>query len=130
MTTHSQFVTSGRQFPQSSTSSHDWKTIDDEFCSMVAPIHTTLASDELGVEEAADIFSDLLSSHLQHHEVICPPPSPNQPQEQPNNGPHCPKAIAHRKVSKGKEHPVHTIQSQPERVYRRSSPAQQGKEGC
>ena len=79
---NSQFATSGCQSPR------DWTSIDDEFRSLVAPVHTSLACDELGVEEAAEIFSDLLSSHLQQHDVIF---SPNQPEQR--TGPQRPRAI-------------------------------------
>ena len=67
---HSQSATSGCHLRDHLHSTHDWTTIDDEFRTIIAPIHATLACDEVGVEEAAEIFSDLLSSHLQHHDVI------------------------------------------------------------
>ena len=34
----------------------DWAYIDDEFGSLISPVHATLAYEEMGVEEAGELF--------------------------------------------------------------------------
>ena len=72
-----------------STKQPNWSEIDEEFRSIIAPIHATLANDDLSTEDAAENFSTALTSHLRHHLVI---PDPNT-QPSHGSGPHRERAI-------------------------------------
>ena len=61
------------QFAVSSCPSTDWLPIDDEFHSLIALVHSALASNMMGVEEVGELFSGLLSTHLQRHDITCSP---------------------------------------------------------
>ena len=61
------------QFAVSSCPPTDWLPINVESHSLIALVHFALASNKIGVEEAGKLFSGLLSSHLQHHDIICSP---------------------------------------------------------
>ena len=68
----------------------DWSSIDDEVHFQIAPVHTALACDELGVEEAGELFSELLASHLQHHGAIR---APKRTEQLPNKDPYHSQAV-------------------------------------
>ena len=72
-----------------STKQPNWSEIDEEFRSIIAPIHATLANDDLSTEDAAENFSTALTSHLRHHLVI---PDPNTLPSH-RSGPHRERAI-------------------------------------
>ena len=72
------------------SSAIDWTYIDNEFPSLIAPVHATLAYEEIGVEEAGELFSELLASHLQRHNVIR---VPSKPERRSNQGLHQPRAV-------------------------------------
>ena len=81
----------------------DWPAIDDDFRSMISPIHAYLASGELEVEEAGELFSTLLASHLEHLNVI---PPADQPHRSQASGPHRQRATVKltEETGKSKEH--------------------------
>ena len=64
----------------------DWSIIDDEFRAIISPIHVSLAREEITAAEAAEIFADLLSSHLQHRKII-------RQRTKTQKGPHRPRAM-------------------------------------
>ena len=48
----------------------NWKAIDAEFRSIIAPVATDMAAGYLSTAEAGDTLSFLVKVHLIHHEVI------------------------------------------------------------
>ena len=80
----SQSVVCGRQ-------SFDWSMIDDEFRSIISPVHAGLGSDDISTEEAGELFSQLLLEHLAERGVIKPPSDRNAPSRLPPS--HRPRAI-------------------------------------
>ena len=53
-----------------SRQSFDWSMIDDEFCSIISPVHAGLGSDDISTEEAGELFSQLLLEHLAERSII------------------------------------------------------------
>ena len=48
----------------------DWKVIDQELRQALAPVSEAMNQDVIGTTEAADSFSSILVSHLQHYGII------------------------------------------------------------
>ena len=48
----------------------DWEVIDDEFRAIITPVHSALSSEVIGVEEAGEVFSEVLSYHLHQHNLM------------------------------------------------------------
>ena len=47
-----------------------WDLIDDEFSSIISPVHSRLSSGEVLPRKAASIFTSLLNAHLERHETL------------------------------------------------------------
>ena len=71
--------------------SFDWSMIDNEFHSIISPVHAGLGSDDISTEEVGELFSQLLLEHLAERGVIKPPSDPNAPSRLPPS--HHPRAI-------------------------------------
>ena len=48
----------------------DWEVIDDEFRTIIIPVHSALSSEVIGVEEAGEVFSEVLYNHLHQHNLM------------------------------------------------------------
>ena len=48
----------------------DWKVIDQELRQALAPVSEAMNQDVIGTTEAANSFSSILVSHLQHYGII------------------------------------------------------------
>jgi hypothetical protein len=83
----SQSVISGYHFQPSST---NWNHIDNEFRSIITPIHAGLSSDSISTEEAGELFTQLLTDLLIDRGIIKEPNSRSNhgpPRERDNHSP-------------------------------------------
>ena len=58
------------QLATSGVSRKDWSSLDNEFRSIISPIHIRLCSDEISTMEASEIFGQLLSEYLRDRGII------------------------------------------------------------
>lgn len=58
-----------QQVVAATTDNPDWDLIDAELRAILTPTTLQLASDDISLAEAGDIFSTLLRNHLEHYNI-------------------------------------------------------------